>query len=97
VVFGTVSDNQTRPIVVLREDKRRLYVFATWDQSGDVIYMKETSMDSPSFAPGRGTAVIDAADVNNATSTKQSVTDASGLVVQASADATDLHWHYWSK
>jgi VCBS repeat-containing protein len=95
VVFGTVQDNQTRPIIVLHEARRQLYMFATWDQSGDVIYMKETSMDSPSFAPGRGTAVIDAADVNNATASKQSITDASGLLVQASADATDLHWHYW--
>jgi hypothetical protein len=95
VVFGTVTDNQTRPIVVLKEDERRLYVFATWDQSGDRIYMKETSMDSPSFAPGRGTVVIDAADVNNATASKQPVTEESGLVVQASADATDLHWHFW--
>jgi hypothetical protein len=94
-VFGTVQDNQTRPILVLHEARRRLYMFATWDQSGDVIYMKETSMDSPAFASGRGTPVIDAPDVNNATASKQSVTDASGLVVQASADATDLHWHYW--
>jgi hypothetical protein len=95
VVFGTVTDNQTRPILVLNEEKRRLFMFATWDQSGDVIYLKATSMDEPSFAPGRGTPVIDAADVNNATSTKQSVTEATGMVVQASADATDLHWHYW--
>jgi hypothetical protein len=94
-VFGTVSDNQTRPIVVLNEEKRRLFMFATWDQSGDRIYLKATSMDDPSFEPGRGTVVIDAADVNNATASKQSVTEASGMVVQASADATDLHWHYW--
>jgi hypothetical protein len=96
VVFGTVTDNQTRPIVVLHEARRRLYMFASWDQSGDVIYMKETSMDSPSFPAGRGTAVIDAADVNNATASKQAITDASGLLVQASADATDLHWHFWN-
>jgi VCBS repeat-containing protein len=95
VVFGTVQDNQTRPIIVLHEARRRLYMFATWDQSGDRIYVKETSMDAPSFPSGRGDVVIDAADVNNATSTKQSITDASGLLVQASADATDLHWHYW--
>jgi VCBS repeat-containing protein len=95
VVFGTVQDNQTRPILVLHEERQRLFMFATWDQSGDVIYMKETSMDAPSFAPGRGTAVIDAADVNNATGSKQSVTDATGLLVQASADASDLHHHYW--
>ena len=53
-------------------------------------------MDSPSFGPGLGTKVIDAADVNNATSTKQSVSESTGLVVQASADQTDLYWHYWN-
>jgi hypothetical protein len=95
-VFGTKADNHTRPILLLDEQKRRLYYFATWDQSGDVIYMKETSMDDPSFEPGRGTKVIDAPDVNNATSTKQSISSATGLVVQASADATDLYWHYWN-
>jgi hypothetical protein len=95
-VFGTKADNHTRPMIVLNEEKRRLYYFATWDQSGDVIYMKETSMDAPSFPAGRGTPVIDAADVNNATSTKQSVDGSTGLVVQASADATDLYWHYWN-
>ena len=52
-------------------------------------------MDDPSFAPGLGTKVIDATDVNNATSTKQSVSSATGLVVQATADQTDLYWHYW--
>ena len=95
-VFGTKDDNHTRPIVVLNEEKRRLYYFATWDQSGDVIYLKETSMDAPSFQPGRGTPVIDASDVNNATSTKQSVSEATGLVVQATADSTNLYWHYWN-
>jgi hypothetical protein len=95
-VFGTKADNHTRPILVLNEEKRRLYYFATWDQSGDVIYMKETSMDAPQFDPGRGTPVIEASDVNNATASKQPVTESTGLVVQASADATHLYWHYWS-
>lgn len=95
-VFGTKADNHTRPMIVLDEEKRRLFYFATWDQSGGVIYMKETSMDSPSFPAGRGQPVIDAADVNNATSTKQSVSEATGLVVQATSDETRLYWHYWN-
>ena len=95
-VFGTKADNHTRPIVVLNEEKRRLYYFATWDQSGGVIYMKETSLDDPTFGSGRGTPVIDATDVNNATASKQPVSEATGLVVQASADSTDLYWHYWN-
>jgi hypothetical protein len=95
-VFGTKADNHTRPIVVLNEEKRRLYYFATWDQSGGVIYMKETSLDDPRFALGRGTPVIDATDVNNATASKQPVSESTGLVVQATADDTQLYWHYWS-
>jgi hypothetical protein len=95
-VFGTKADNHTRPIVVLNEEQGRLYYFATWDQSGDVIYMKETSLDAPDFGPGRGTAVIDANDVNNATSTKQSISESTGLVVQATSDEADLYWHYWN-
>lgn len=44
----------------------------------------------------RGTPVIrDASspNLNNATSTKQSVTDATGLIVMASNDVTKRYWH----
>jgi PKD repeat protein len=53
-------------------------------------------MDSPVFATGRGIPVIrDAAapGMNDATSTKQSVTAASGIVVLASNKTTQRYWH----
>jgi hypothetical protein len=53
-------------------------------------------MNDLSFPEGRGTPVIaDASspNLNNATSTKQSVTSATGLVVLASNDASQRYWH----
>jgi hypothetical protein len=58
--------------------------------------MKSAPMDSPSFAAGRGTPIIrDAANanMNNPTTTKQSVTGASGLVVLAANPSTARYWH----
>jgi hypothetical protein len=94
-VFGLVRDKHTRPMVLLDEEARRLHLFATAGQSGDVIFRKTTSMDAPAFGAGQGTAVITAPDVNNATSTKQPVSAATGIVVLATADATRLYWHWW--
>ena len=97
-VFGTVGDDQTRPIVLTDQLTRRLYVFATSPTNPDpgtqAIYYKETSLDAPAFAPGPGTAFMhgDAgADINDATSTKQDLSVAPQLVVLAS-DLTN-YWH----
>jgi hypothetical protein len=46
-----------------------------------------------SFPLGRGTPVIRDANLNNVTSSNQSVTDATGLVVMASNDVTKRYWH----
>jgi hypothetical protein len=101
--FGRVSDCHTRPIVVLDSEHQMLYVFATAPNSGcpysgypGTIFMKSSPMDNLSFEEGRGTPVImDTAspNMNNATSTKQSVTSATGLVVLCSNDATQRYWH----
>lgn len=97
VPFGRVSDDHTRPIVLTNRATRRLYVFATSPTSSgagvQTIYYKETSLDSPSFLPGRGASFIQSSaghDVNDPTSTKQDLAAAPGLVVLAS-DPT----HYW--
>jgi hypothetical protein len=53
-------------------------------------------MANISFPEGRGTVVMrDPAspNINNATSTKQSVSDAAGLVVLASDDVARRYWH----
>jgi hypothetical protein len=97
-LFGTVGDDQTRPIVLTDQLTRRLYVFATSPTNPDpgtqAIFYKETSLDAPAFAPGPGTAFMQSdagADINDATSTKQDLSVAPQLVVLAS-DLTN-YWH----
>src|SRR5438128_9545449 len=70
-------------------------MFATSPTSCGTIYMKSTSMANPSFAGGLGTSFISAsgACINNATSTKQPVGNASGLVVMASDQTNKYYYH----
>jgi PKD repeat protein len=103
-VFGTLADCQTRPQVMLDSTNSEVHVFATGPtQSGcpypgspGTIYEKTASLDDPTFPAGRGTPVIRdiaSANMNNVTTTKQSVTSASGLVVLASNNVTKRYWH----
>jgi PKD repeat protein len=96
-VFGRISEDHTRPIVMIDETNRELHVFATAPVTGGAIYEKTSPLDSISFPQGLGTPVIrDAAtpNVNNTTSTKQSVNSRTGLVVMASNDSsTGSYWH----
>jgi hypothetical protein len=101
--FGRISDCHTRPILMLDSEHQVLHVFATAPDSGcpfsgtaGTIFEKTSPMANISFPLGRGTPVIrDAAspNLNNATSSKQSVTTATGLVVLASNDVTKRYWH----
>src|SRR5215213_1936527 len=93
--FGTTSEKHTRPLVLLDSDNRKVYMFATSPTSCGTIYMKSTSMANPSFASGLGTSFISAsgACMNNATSTKQPVGNASGLVVLASDETNKYYYH----
>lgn len=92
-VFGLKRDHHTRAIVELDEARGVLHMFATAPESGGVIYEKTAPVDAVSFAPGLGTAVLKDADgsLNNVSSTKQNVSDATGLVVAASGSAG----RYW--
>jgi hypothetical protein len=102
-VFGRVSDCHTRPVLVLDSQRSILHVFATAPDSGcpfsgsaGTIFEKTSPMSAVSFALGRGTPVIrdpSSPNMNNVTTTKQSVTDATGLVVMASDDVTKRYWH----
>jgi hypothetical protein len=60
------------------------------------IFMKSSPMGGIAFPNGCGTPVIrdiPSPNRNNATSTKQSVSSATGMAVIASNDATQRHWH----
>lgn len=93
---GQKRDSHTRPIVELDEDNQRIHVFATSPESGGGIYEKTSPMSSIAFAAGKGTLVIKNADgeLNNATSTKQNVSPATGLVVLASGQQVYFHQYF---
>ena len=89
-----VDFNPTRPLCLLDEAARRVYVFYSLDQSA--IYYKVSDLDSIAFPDGRGTPFIVstlATDINNPTSTKQNVDASTGLVVLASSTERMTYWH----
>ncbi|MFE9201459.1 hypothetical protein [Micromonospora sp. NPDC007230] len=100
---GRIKDCHTRPVLLLDSEHQMLYVFMTAPDSGcpytgypGTIFMKSSPMGSITFPDGRGTPVIRDAlspNMNNVTSTKQSVTSATGMVILASNDVTQRYWH----
>ena len=101
--FGTTRDSHTRPIVLLDEQHGVVHLVATCPQppkrsgqSGGDICEKSAPMAAPLFAPGVGTPIIrDAGSptMNDATSTKQNLSAATGMVVLANNPSTDVYWH----
>ena len=95
--FGRVEDNHTRPIVMLDEEHRDLYMFATSPCcNGGSIYYKKTSLNNISFSDGLGEPFIQSTsnvNINDATSTKQNVNSARGLMVMASSGTSGYYWH----
>jgi methionine-rich copper-binding protein CopC len=95
-LFGTGSDNHTRPLVLLDGSNSMVYMFATSPTSCGIIYMKSTSMDSLSFPSGKGTPFVSSSTytcINNVTSTKQTLSTATGLVVLASDESKRFYLH----
>jgi PKD repeat protein len=93
-------------MLVIDEEQRAVHVFATGPQapnyscstSGGAIYEKTSPLDAISFADGYGTVVIQDADSpvsHNASSTKQNVNAATGIVVLAVNTATSRYWHHY--
>lgn len=96
VVVARLKDRHTRPIVLIDEQRREVYVVATSPATGGSIYYKRSSLDDVSFETGRGTLLVGGVDdprISNATSTKQSLTIDSGLVVLASDNSTARYVH----
>ena len=94
--FGRVIDHHTRPIVMIDQEHRNLYMFATAPENSGTIYYKKSSLSNISFSEGLGTPFIQSATdthINNATSTKQNVNSATGLPVLASDDTSRFYWH----
>ena len=108
VLFGTAEECHNRPVVVLDERHRLLHMFATapdpssgvCSSSGGAIYEKTTSLDSISFAPGRGQLVLsDPADpfITNASAGKQPLIGGQGLLVLAANLRTSRYRTFYSR
>jgi hypothetical protein len=95
--FGVVADNHTRPMVLIDNENRQLYMFAVAPCcSGGVIYYKQTSLNNPNFSPGVGTPFIQLSTdtiMTNPTSTKQALNSTTGLLVEAADDHTQFYAH----
>jgi hypothetical protein len=94
--FGAVQDLHTRPMVMIDEQHREVFMFAVSPEVGGTIYYKKSSIDDIAFAPGAGTPFIQSSadvDISNPTSTKQNVTATTGIVVLASANMHGNYWH----
>ncbi|HEY7033649.1 MAG TPA: DNRLRE domain-containing protein, partial [Thermomicrobiales bacterium] len=95
--WGTAEYNHTRPVVLIDESAGKLYLFAAAPCcNGGRIYYKETSLGNIAFEPGLGKEFIASNNdpyINNPTSTKQTVSSATGLVVLAGDDTTGYYLH----
>jgi len=96
-VVGRKSDNHTRPIVLIDDENRRVYVFAKSDNgTNGTIRMKSASLDDLVFPAGLGDIFIRSTtddDINNPTSTKQNVNGTTDLLVLASDEGTRNYMH----
>jgi hypothetical protein len=93
-LVGRVRDRQSRAIVLIDSDTRRLFVAMTYPFTGGRIYLKSTSLDRISFPAGRGDLLLGseaAPKLNDATSTKQNLTTETGLVVVAADSSAGLY------
>lgn len=91
-VVVTVGNESTRPHVVLDASGANVWVFYAVSNNGGRIYYKHSSTSAISFESGLGQPLIERSGydrINDPTSSKAAVTDASGLVVMAS-DRLDL-------
>lgn len=96
-----VVDNHTRPIVLLDNENRQIYVFMTYQygtQTSGAIYYKQASLDNSSmqFPDGLGTPFMvfaSSTHINNSSSTKQTVNSSTNLLVIAADDTSHLYFH----
>lgn len=99
--FGRVVDDFTRPIVLIDNQNRQVYVFATvpvGSATSGAIYYKQVSLDDQSmqFPTGLGTPfMLFSTDthINNASSTKQALNSTTGLLVIAGDDTSRYYFH----
>ncbi|MDX1412843.1 MAG: Calx-beta domain-containing protein, partial [Candidatus Promineifilaceae bacterium] len=99
-VYGNppAQSSPTRPALLLDTSNRDIYVFARVKDAAqkEGIYYKRSDMDSISFSAGdRGDLFIkdSSYNINDPTTTKQNVTNTSGIVVMASDSSAKAYFH----
>jgi hypothetical protein len=93
---GLVADKHSRPIVLIDEVRRLLYVAAQSPFGGGTIYLKRTDLDQPVFPTGKGDPLVTSTkdlEIANPTSTKGSISPDTGLVVMASDNESGRYLH----
>lgn len=94
--FARHEDRLTRPIILIDDEAKKLYGFAAGPDAGGIVYYKETPLDNIGFATGKGEPFIEGiedSNVNNPSSTKQTINSTTGVVVIAADDVTDHYLH----
>jgi hypothetical protein len=96
-VFGTVGDSHTRAQLLIDEEQRLLYMFASSPTcSGGKVYYKRASLDDISFEEGRGDLFMQSSDgtpIGDSTSTKQNIDGTTKGLVVASNEARDYYYN----
>ena len=80
-MVATVADEWTRPQVQIDTVNKRVLVFGTAPIKGGTIYEKSAQINDLSFPSGRGTPYVtfNGAYINNASGTKQPLTQQTGV------------------
>lgn len=87
---ATVSQNVTRPVVILSPSQSKIWV---WGTRGSEVDVWESSFSSPSFTSTAFVPWVKGVKANDATTTKQVTTLQSGVVVEVSVTARNQYWH----
>ncbi len=96
VITRTSANQYTRGVIAVDTANNLLHVFATSPESNGTIYEKTSPLSALSFTvSGLGTPFIrdnSPNDMNNATTTKQTVNATSGLLVLAGHETLNNYW-----
>ena len=93
---GRVQNKHNRPILLIDDERRLMYVIAQSPTGGGIVSIKRASLDAPIFPTGVGDPLIASTDdpaIANPTSTKQNVSAETGLIVLASDEGTGRYLH----
>lgn len=91
-----VQDNHSRPTLLIDGENRQLHIFTVNSGVGGEIQRKVTDLDNIRFSPGPGEPFIQSSgdgNINNVTSTKQTLDSTTGLAVLSSDHYSKYYFH----